>query len=106
MIAFPHIALPADGPLTEKELSELKNAVNGLAAGGNWKPARDKVMGVQTGAGVMVLQTIQSAGSMVGADPVTNMVRHTAFAAYAPEYVKRLVAEVERLQKQLAEKGG
>jgi hypothetical protein len=105
MLAFPHIALPTDGPLTETELTELKNAVAGLAAGGNWKPARDKIMGVQTSAGVMVLQTVQSAGSMVGADPVTNMLRHTAFAAYAPEYVKRLIAEVERLQKELAAKG-
>ncbi|HUO06729.1 MAG TPA: hypothetical protein VM008_00205 [Phycisphaerae bacterium] len=105
MLAFPHIALPADGPLTEKELSELKNAVAGLAAGGNWKPAQGKITGVQTSAGVMVLQTLQPSGSMVGADPLMAMVRHTAFAAHAPEYVKRLVAEVERLQKELAAKG-
>lgn len=104
MLAFPHIALPTDSPLTEKELTELKSAVSGLAAGGNWKPARDKVMGVQTSAGVLILQTMQPAGAMVGTDPLMTMIRNTAFAANAPEYVKRLVAEVERLQKQLAEK--
>jgi hypothetical protein len=104
MLAFPHIALPTDSPLTEKELAELKNAVNGLAASGNWKPSQGKVMGVQTGAGVLILQTMQPSGAMVGTDPLMTMVRNTAFAAHAPEYIKRLVAEVERLQKQLAEK--
>ena len=105
MFIFPRVVLP-EGALTEKELGELKSAVAGLAAGGNWKPMRDKTMGVQTTGGVPVYQTVQSATAMVGADPISIMVRHTAFAAYAPEYVKRLVAEVERLQKELAAKGG
>lgn len=97
MIGFPKVVLP-EGGLTGKELGELKGMVAGLAAGGNWKPLQGKVMGVQTGAGVVVMETKMAGGAMVGADPMALMVRHTAFAAYAPEYVRRLVEEVERLQ--------
>lgn len=100
MIPFPRVNLP-EGPLTEKELGDLKAAVENLAAAGHWKPCRDKIMGVQTSAGIMVLQATQPANSMVGADPVMTMVRHTAFAAYAPDYIRRLIAEVERLQQDL-----
>ncbi len=98
MISFPRVLLP-EGALTEKELTELKAVVAGLAAGGNWKPMRDKVMGVQTGAGVAVFETKQPGSAMIGTDPMALMVRHTAFAAYAPEYIRRLVEEVERLAR-------
>jgi hypothetical protein len=97
MMMFSKIALP-DDELTEKELGELKALVSGLAAGGNWKPIRDKVMGVQTSAGAPVFETKTPGNAMVGMDPMSTMVRHTAFAAYAPEYVRRLVTEVERLR--------
>jgi hypothetical protein len=101
MISFPRVMLP-EGALTEKELGELKGAVAGLAAGGNWKPMQGKVMGIQTAAGAMLLETKTPGGAMVGGDPMTLMIRHTGFAAYAPEYVRRLVEEVERLQKEVA----
>jgi hypothetical protein len=100
MISFSKVVLP-EGALGEKELGELKGVVAGLAAGGNWKPLQGKVMGVQTAAGAMLMETKTPGGAMVGGDPMTLMVRHTAFAAYAPEYVKRLVEEVERLRKEL-----
>ncbi len=97
MMTFPKIVLP-QRDLGEKELGELKALVSGLAAGGNWKPMRDKVMGVQTSAGAPVFETKTPGNAMVGMDPMSTMVKHTAFAAYAPEYVRRLVAEVERLR--------
>jgi hypothetical protein len=101
MISFPHVILP-EGALTEKELGELKGAVAGLAASGNWKPSQGKIMGIQTAAGAILMETKTPGGAMVGGDPMTLMIRHTGFAAYAPEYVKRLVEEVERLHKEVA----
>jgi hypothetical protein len=60
-----------------------------------------KVVLPEGALGEKELETKPPGGAMVGGDPMTLMVRHTAFAAYAPEYVKRLVEEVERLRKEL-----
>ena len=100
MIAFTKIDLPS-GELTNKELAQLKSAVEGLAAQGQWKPSQEKVMGVKTLAGSSVFQTISPSNAMVGMDPMAMMVRNTAFVAYAPQYVSRLVEEVEKLRREL-----
>jgi len=97
MHTFPKVELPAT-ELTAKELTELKNTVAALAAAGNWKPAQDKGLAVKTSLGTTILNAVSPGSAMVGADPTALMVRHTAFAAYAPSYILRLIEEIERLK--------
>jgi len=99
---LPNLLFGKGAPLTAQDLVAVKQQVQSLPSGGVWAPADINGMYWGVVAGGQKLLLVPGQPALLPDDNARQQMSNAAaFAGFAPEYVLRLVDEIQNLQLQL-----